>query len=196
MLENSLPSGSGKSWPDVCISLSVTHHCHNTQLCLHRLQFTSYFICQSVSVFLILTICAFSTLAMLAERQEGHSGCKRVVGCWHGYLSGVRCRLAYSPADATTTSCFIKIQIDFTFPVLAHTGSPGQREVKWVCVIVTILSSNFFLQLQQRIWLSNSISTHNVTYCTSAASVLLSLFNEPTLPNNPGHDSFSDENSY
>ena len=29
-------------------------------------------------------------------------GCKKwVVGCWHGYLFGARCRLAYSPADAT-----------------------------------------------------------------------------------------------
>ena len=28
-----------------------------------------------------------------------------VVGCWHGYLSGARCRLAYGPADATA-SCF------------------------------------------------------------------------------------------
>ena len=27
-----------------------------------------------------------------------------VVGCWHGYLSGVRCRLAYVPADATANS--------------------------------------------------------------------------------------------
>ena len=26
-----------------------------------------------------------------------------VVGCWHGYLSGERCRLAYGPADATAT---------------------------------------------------------------------------------------------
>jgi len=26
-----------------------------------------------------------------------------VVGCWHGYLSEVRCRFAYGPADATTT---------------------------------------------------------------------------------------------
>jgi len=25
-----------------------------------------------------------------------------VVGCWHGYLSGARCRLAYGPADATS----------------------------------------------------------------------------------------------
>jgi len=26
-----------------------------------------------------------------------------VVGCWCGYLSGARCRLAYGPADATAT---------------------------------------------------------------------------------------------
>ena len=29
------------------------------------------------------------------------------VGCWHGYLSGARCRLAYSPADATATHCLL-----------------------------------------------------------------------------------------
>jgi len=28
-----------------------------------------------------------------------------VVGCWRGYLSGVRCRLAYGPADAAATHC-------------------------------------------------------------------------------------------
>ena len=30
-----------------------------------------------------------------------------VVGYWHGYLSGVRCRLAYGPADATATHCLL-----------------------------------------------------------------------------------------
>jgi len=35
-----------------------------------------------------------------------------MVGYWHGYLSGMRCRFAYGPADATAThSCFCKIQI-------------------------------------------------------------------------------------
>ena len=33
-----------------------------------------------------------------------------------------------------TVSCFSKIQIGFTFLVLAHPGSPGQRAVKRVCV--------------------------------------------------------------
>jgi len=33
-----------------------------------------------------------------------------------------------------TVYCFSKIQIGFTFLVLAHPGSPRQRAVKWVCV--------------------------------------------------------------
>ena len=35
-----------------------------------------------------------------------------------------------------TVSCFSKIQIGFSFLVLAHPGSPGQRAVKCVCVCV------------------------------------------------------------
>ena len=30
-----------------------------------------------------------------------------VVGCWRGYLSGVRCRLAHGPAEATATHCLL-----------------------------------------------------------------------------------------
>ena len=30
-----------------------------------------------------------------------------VVGCWHGYLSGARCRLAYGPVDAAATHCLL-----------------------------------------------------------------------------------------
>ena len=37
-----------------------------------------------------------------------------------------------------TVSCFSKIQIGFTFLVLAHPGNPGQRAVKWVCVSVLL----------------------------------------------------------
>ena len=51
---------------------------------------------------------AFSALALLVGRQEGHLACKNwVVGCWHGWLSEARCRLAYSPADATATHCLL-----------------------------------------------------------------------------------------
>ena len=58
-----------------------------------------------------------------------------VVGCWHGYLSGTWCRLAYGPL---TVSCFSKIQIGFTFLVPAHPGSPGQRAIKRMCVCVCV----------------------------------------------------------
>jgi len=55
------------------------------------------------------------------------------------YLSDARCRLAYCPAaDATATHCLLlhKIQIGFSFLVLAHVGSPGQRAIKYACVCV------------------------------------------------------------
>jgi len=62
-----------------------------------------------------------------------------VVGCWHGYLSGARCRLAYGLMPLSlTVSCFSKIQISFTFLVLAHLGSPGKRAVTRVCVCVQV----------------------------------------------------------
>ena len=69
-----------------------------------------------------------------------------VVGCWHGYLSGAWCRLAYDPADATATlvSCFSKIQIGFTFLVPAHLGSPDQGPLN-VCVCVLLLCLLAFL---------------------------------------------------
>ena len=35
-----------------------------------------------------------------------------------------------------TVSCFGKIQIGLTFLVLAHPGSPEQRAIKWVCVLI------------------------------------------------------------
>jgi len=51
---------------------------------------------------LMLFTFAFSALTLLV----GHPAC-RVVGCWHGCLSGARCRLAYSPADVTATHCLL-----------------------------------------------------------------------------------------
>ena len=59
----------------------------------------------------------------------------RVVGCWRGYLSGARCRLAYGPGDATATHCSSKIQIGFTFLVPAYPGCPGKEAVKWLSLL-------------------------------------------------------------
>ena len=79
-----------------------------------------------------------SALTLLVGRQKGHPACKNLTGgCWHSYLSGASCRLAHVPADATATtvSCFSKIQIGFTFLVLAHLGSVGKGPLNGcVCV--------------------------------------------------------------
>ena len=49
-----------------------------------------------------------------------------------------------------TVSCFSKIQIGFTFLVLAHPGSPGQRAVKRVCVSVLLMPYDTQLQFTQQ----------------------------------------------
>ena len=46
---------------------------------------------------------SFSALTLLVGRQEGHPACKKLSGGMLAWLSGMRCRLAYSPADATAT---------------------------------------------------------------------------------------------
>jgi len=38
-----------------------------------------------------------------------------------------------------TVSCFTKIQIGFTFPVLANLGSPRKRAIEHVCDCVCLL---------------------------------------------------------
>ena len=64
-------------------------------------------------LYLFLEVCyqlsyAFSALTLLVGRQERHPACKKLSGgCWHGYLSGARCRLAYGPADANATHCLL-----------------------------------------------------------------------------------------
>ena len=49
---------------------------------------------------------------------------------------GAVLRMAQLMPLPLTVSCFSKIQIGFTFLVLAHPGSPGKRAIKWVCVCV------------------------------------------------------------
>jgi len=80
----------------------------------------------------------FSALMLLVGRQEGHPACKKTE--WWGagvVISLERCadlHMAQLMPLPLTVSCFSKIQIGFTFLVLAHPGSPRQRAVKWVCV--------------------------------------------------------------
>ena len=72
------------------------------------------------------------------------------VECWRGYLSGVRCRLAYGPDDATATLCFSEIQIGFTFLLLAHLGSLWQRAINVGGVGVFVCVCSYFTQHTQR----------------------------------------------
>ena len=67
----------------------------------------------------------FSVLTLLVGRQEGQPACRNwVVGCWHGCLSGVRCKLAYGPADATATHCLL-LQYNPHWFYFSGTGWPG-----------------------------------------------------------------------
>jgi len=64
-----------------------------------RVSFLSLFFFTSV-----ISLC----LPLLVEWHEGICPVKNwVVGCWHGYVSGSRCRFAYGPADATATHCLL-----------------------------------------------------------------------------------------
>ena len=83
------------------------------------------------------TICLQCIDAVGWAARRASSLYKTVMVYWRGYLCGAKCRLAYGPAYATATqrSCFSKIQIVFTFLVPAYPGSPGQRSVKWVCLL-------------------------------------------------------------
>ena len=69
---------------------------------------------------------SFSALTLLVGRQEGHPACKKLSGGMLAWLSGMRCRLAYSPADAIATQIQIGFNLPgFTFLVPAHPGDPG-----------------------------------------------------------------------
>ena len=79
---------------------------------------------------------AFSALTLSVGRQEGHPACKKTE-CWGAGV--VIClerdadlHMAQLMPMPLTVSCSSKIQIGFTFLVLAHLGSPGQRAVKRV----------------------------------------------------------------
>ena len=89
------------------------HHLTRPHVKWHALQHqrqTSYYInCKMPNSFgCLVQKYAFSALTLLVGRQEGHPACKNwVVGCWRGYLSGARCRLAHGSADATATHCLL-----------------------------------------------------------------------------------------
>ena len=82
---------------------------------------------------------AFSALTLLVGRQEGHPACKKTEWWGAGMVicleRGVDLHMAQLMPLPLTISCFSKIQIGFTFLVLAHPGSPGKGPLNGcVCV--------------------------------------------------------------
>jgi len=61
----------------------------------------------------IPAVLAFSALTLLVGRQEGHPACKKLSAGMLAWLSGMRCRLAYSPADATAAHCLAPVNPDW-----------------------------------------------------------------------------------
>jgi len=80
---------------------------------------------------------AFSALTLLVGWQEGHPACKNLSGGAGVVIClerGADLHMAQLVPLPLTVSCFSKIQIDFTFLVPAHLGTPEKRAVKRVCV--------------------------------------------------------------
>ena len=66
-----------------------------------------------------------------------------VVGCWRGCLEqGADLHMAQLMPLPLTVFCFSKIQIGFTFPVLAHLGNPGKKGTLNRCVCVQVWTAN------------------------------------------------------
>ena len=73
------------------------------------------------------------------------------MGCSHGYLSRVSCRLHMSQLMPLPlmVSCFSKIQFGFTFLVSAYPGNPGKGPLSG-CVCVFICYAIWLRQVGER----------------------------------------------
>jgi len=106
-------------------------------------KFVCMYVCMYVQTCIVCIVCiAFSALTLLVGRQEGHPACKKTE--WWGdgmvicLVRGADLHIAQLMPLPLTVSCSSKIQIGFTFLVLAYLGSPGKRAVKRVCLCVCL----------------------------------------------------------
>jgi len=80
---------------------------------------------------------------LLVGWQEGHPAYKKLEWWGAGVVicleRGAHLHMAQLMPLPLTVSCFSKIQIGFTFLVLAHPGSPGKRADKRVCVLLLLI---------------------------------------------------------
>jgi len=95
-----------------------------------------FVLCELVFIVCILYLQCFDAVGWAAGRASSHEwwGAGMVI-CLERNADLHMAQLMPMPL---TVSCFSKVQIGFTFLVLAHPGSPGQRAVKRVCVCVYI----------------------------------------------------------
>ena len=146
----------------------------------------------------------FSALTLLVGQQEGHPACKN----WWG-TGMVIClerdadlHMAQLMPLPLTVSCFSKIQIGFTFLVLAHLGSPGKRAVKQcacACVCVCVYCASWCRKLTcskwreiLRIWVISYFKCRwqwTAAWYTSTAATLISHLCITLLP--PGRSGMS-----
>jgi len=114
----------------------------------HKQRPLTTFPSQIITLAFPLCLQCFEAVGWVAGRASASK--KRVVGCWHGYLSerDADLHMAQLMPMPLTVSCFSKIKIGFTFLVPAHPGSPGQRAVKQVCVCHFHYSPLIFCLLQ------------------------------------------------
>jgi len=90
----------------------------------------------------LVIILRFSSFSALTGQQEGHPACKKTEWWGAGMVicleRGAVLHMAQLMPLPLTISCSNKIQIGFTFLVLAYPGSPGKSAVKRVCVCVCV----------------------------------------------------------
>ena len=109
-----------------------------------------------------------------------------VVGCWCGYLSGARCRLAYMIAQLMPLTLLLQQNQDW-FYLSAKPGSPGQWAVKWVvCVCVCVPTWIFVFSVDSgyHTALSFSVSSQCIILFTVAKAEVIwfdTLFSDQSL---------------
>ena len=88
---------------------------------------------------------ACSALTLLVGQQGGHPASKKTEWLGSGVVicleRGADLHMAQLMPLPLTVSCFIKIQISFTFLIPANPGIPRKRAVKWVYVCIYVCST-------------------------------------------------------